>query len=462
MNGNTRDNRETLPLETLPLVPFEEYMLIDDRAAYPMNFFFRLNFSGRFDRDKLNAALQEVVPRHPLLCARVREDKRKRLQWASIEGDEPAVQWVAPTETTADVNGYPHCPGIDLRRRSGLKVRGLPGEQSDDLLLQFHHSCCDGVGAFQLIEELLVAYALACGNAPPRASLQPLDEQLLRRRGDFHLTPLKFLRMLPAQASGLLGALQFLMHRPQPIIPHEPPRADAPPSEAYPSALTSCLNEAESAEFRSTAERFGVSKNDLLLKDLFRSLENWRSQDGFSTEGEWLRLSVPMNLRAESDHRMPAANVVSMVFLDRKGEDIVDGGRFLSGIHEEMQLIKRRRLGLTFIFSLKAFRFLPGGLRRYVQTDRCTATSVITNLGSPLQEIPLNRDEGRIVVGNTVLEGMELLAPLRPYTIAAFAAFTYAKKLCVTLHYDPRYLDNRQAADLLETYMGCLRESIGH
>jgi len=458
MNGNEPDRQmNVLPraLPSLPLVSFEEYMLVDDCPAYPMNFFARLKFSGRFDREKLNEALGVAVSRHPLLHRRVEEDKRGRLQWVAAEEDMPAVEWIDVNEADA----YPRCRGLDLSRRTGLHVRGLAGEESEDLLLQFHHSCCDGMGAFQFIEDLLVLYAMACGNAPEEVSPRPLDEWLLRGRGRFHLSPLKFLRMLPDQAVGLLGARQFLMRRPIPVVPHEPPERDETPGEAYPSTCTSCLTEDETAKLRAAAKRLGKTVNDLLLGDLFLAMNDWRKPEGFSDEDGWLRLSVPMNLRAEADRHMPAANVVSMVFLDRKGEDFADAGRLLDGISEEMQLIKRRRLGFTFVLSLAASRFLPGGLRRQVKTDRCTATAVITNLGSPAEHMPLTDDRGRIIVGDMVLESMELLAPLRPYTIAAFAAFTYAGKLCVTLHHDARYMDKSQATGLLDTYMQFLRAS---
>ena len=47
-----------MALFPLPLVPFEHYMLADDRADYPMTFFMRLHFRGRFDRGRLDNALR--------------------------------------------------------------------------------------------------------------------------------------------------------------------------------------------------------------------------------------------------------------------------------------------------------------------------------------------------------------------------------------------------------------------
>jgi hypothetical protein len=61
------------------------------------------------------------------------------------------------------------------------------------------------------------------------------------------------------------------------------------------------------------------------------------------------------------------------------------------------------------------------------------------------------------VAGNVVLEGMDAVAPNRPYTCASFAAHIYAGRLAITLHYDPRPLTAPQAADLLETFLKRLR-----
>ena len=453
MDGNDNNPATIFPL---PLVPFEEYMFADDRPAYPMNFFARFRFSGRFDRDALDGALQTVVARHPLLGAQLQEDKRGRWCWVGASGGPPRAQWLdAPP-----AGGYPHCSAIDLRQETGLRLFGLAGEDSDDLLFQFHHSCCDGLSALQLIEEVLVAYALALGTAPRRAALRPLQTRRLLGRGSFHLTLWRLLRMLPAQATGLLGARQFLMRRPVPVIPHQAGDPDGPVSEAYPAALTRQLDEDQSAALRTAARRRRASVNDLLARDLFLALASWRTKHQWAAPDEWLRLSVPMNLRTVPDRHMPAANVVSMVFLDRRDRDFADGDALLAGIHDEMRLIIRRQLGLTLHLSLLAFRWLPGGLQRQIRADRCTASCVFTNLGTAMGRTPLSRQNGQIVAGNVTLAGMDLLAPIRPLTAAAMAVFTYARRACFTLHYDGRVMMPDQAADLLDTYVQQVQESI--
>ena len=58
-------------LFSLPLIPFERYMLVDDRPGYPMSFVFVVELAGTPDRTALEAAFQAALARHPLLSARL-------------------------------------------------------------------------------------------------------------------------------------------------------------------------------------------------------------------------------------------------------------------------------------------------------------------------------------------------------------------------------------------------------
>ena len=86
---------------------------------------------------------------------------------------------------------------------------------------------------------------------------------------------------------------------------------------------------------------------------------------------------------------MPAANVMSVIFLDRRGKDFEDPDKLLVGIHDEMKLIKRYELGLTFVLSLRFLSKIPGGLRNATSASKCQASCLLTNLGIMLHRLPL-------------------------------------------------------------------------
>jgi hypothetical protein len=415
----------------------------------------RLKFSGRLDRSAAEAAFQTAALRHPLLLATIRKGRRGRLEWVAAESGPPRLQW-----HVGSCDGpFPPVRGLDLFAEPGLRGWGIEDGDRGGAVFQIHHACADGVGGLQFIEDFLIAYAEALGGPAPRGGADALDPALLRTRGTFGLTAWKGLRILPAQLTGLLGARQFLMRRPATLLAHEPSPADPLPA-GYPAVLTRRLAAEELRALKLLAVRDGVTLNERLIRDLFIAVNDFQTRHQPAVEAGWLRFSVPVNLREAKDRRLPAANVVSMVFLDRQREQIADPGRLLASVHDELELIRRRRLGLTFIWSLYLLRALPGGLRGMTAGDRCAATCVVSNLGTLLRRTPLPHQEGRVVAGNVVLEEMELLAPLRPGTAAAFLVFGYAHALYVTMHYDPRRLTAEQAGDLLDTFERQVRRAI--
>ncbi len=77
-----------------------------------------------------------------------------------------------------------------------------------------------------------------------------------------------------------------------------------------------------------------------------------------------------------------------------------------------------------------------------------------------MAHVPLPRQDDCIVAGNVTLEDADFIAPLRPYSCVTVVVALYARKLSVTLHYDPRPLSYEQATDLLETYVRRIHASI--
>ena len=175
--------------------------------------------------------------------------------------------------------------------------------------------------------------------------------------------------------------------------------------------------------------------------------------------GEWISFAVPMNLRQGDDSRMPAANVVSMVFLQYTPAQIADPARLLRGIHAEMDLILRRQLGLTFVLSLSVVRALPGGLAGRANQRRCEATCVVSNLGRAMADSPLPRRDEKIVAGNVVLDGIDFFAPVRHGTAVTVGLVHYAGGLQICMQYDRRSISEVQAEDLLATYLRTIRTS---
>ena len=196
----------------LPLVAFEEYMLWDDRPKFPMSIIARFRFAGQLDRRATAEALATVVARHPLLRAKIRQTPAGRLEWTAAEDGPPAIAWI---DGPAD-DRLPLMQPIDLFSGPGLRVWAAADAPRGWLVLQVHHAACDGKAVMQVAGDFLQGYARAVDPEHASIDASPCDAAVLRGRGTFGLTALKYLRILPGQLIGLLGVRQFLMRQPVP------------------------------------------------------------------------------------------------------------------------------------------------------------------------------------------------------------------------------------------------------
>jgi hypothetical protein len=312
----------------------------------------------------------------------------------------------------------------------------------------------------QVAEDFLRSYALAVDRSSARVDPAPRDAEALEGRGTFGLTALKYLRMLPAQLMGLSRVWMFFMQRPVPILKRiATVRSELP--AGFPEVKVARLEAEELQELSAVVAEAGVTLNDLLLRDFFVAIDDFRTRHQATTPGEWIRVSVPINLRQGDHCRMSAANLVSMVFLDRTGQQIADSVDLLRSIHKEMGSIRRRQLGLIFIQALWIVRSLPGGLAKWVNRNGCETTCVLSNLGRAMADSSLPRSsEKKIVAGNVVLDGIDFFTPIRDGTSVAMALIYYAGGLQLCMQYDSRHITNVQADDLMATYLRRIRTSL--
>ena len=150
-----------MPNSPLPrqLAAFEEYVLRDDRPAYPMGIIARLRFTGRLDSRAGAVAFQQVIARHPLLRAKDSENSSRTFA-VGCRGRRP----VLPSNSGTWHEGTPpdHLPSlrpIDLFTEPGLRAWATTGTHSSSLLLKFIMLACDGKAVLQLADDFLRCYA---------------------------------------------------------------------------------------------------------------------------------------------------------------------------------------------------------------------------------------------------------------------------------------------------------------
>lgn len=433
----------------------EEYFLRDDRPDYPMTGVCRLRFSGFFDHGHFHAALASVAERHPLVRATVEQKRFGTPRWMVTPGRFPAVYWdVAATET-----GFPPLPFIDLEREIGARFHVVRRETGHDLIAQIHHCCSDAQGLVTLLEDLMTEYAQRRGSIEIGAPPRKLEPERLLRRGSPMLTGWGFLKMIHKQVVGLRGILRFIRYSPVPLAVRER-GADAPVhGNPLPNPLTFEFNQSETRAIFAEARKASVNVGDILVRDLFLTIFDWRRNHSQGNDADCLRISIPISLRGAADLRMPMANSFSMIFLDRQANLFPNPHLLLKSIHEQMRIIKENQLQYTFLLSVALARKLPGGLSTYTSKDICHASSCFSNIGTVFAGTMLPRREGRLVICDMELESMDFVLPLRPHMHAAMCSHIYGGCLRVLINYDPRHISKDDARDLLEGFIGRIRRT---
>jgi NRPS condensation-like uncharacterized protein len=430
----------------LKVTPFEEYMLVDDQPAYPMSCFFMIKLRGRFSVSVFESALQQTLKNHPLLTSSATESNG-RFYWQNT-GKIPEVHRLPLDENRS----FPVAQGIDLFREPSLKVtlcnaNTHPAEVDLDgqtnIIFEVHHSASDAAGIARFIEDILCHYAQQKGFVDVQR--EAVGPELLIRRGKFAAN----WQTLPRQLWGLTRAWMFLMNRVSPLTP-KPPLDNRQPATDYPAILCKDLSVTETQNMVQKAKQLGITINDLFLCETFLAMKKWQEQNQMSVKSN-LRIAVPTNLRTSADDRMPAANIVSMVFLDRKPKNIQGVPPFYQGVHREMQHIKRCDLGWAFIFGLTVCRRILGSLRKMTGQNRCWTTATVTNLGRLFGDVPLPRREGCVQIDNSLeLIGVETSPPVRSSTALGIGVMTYDDCMTINLHYDSNVLTRSDAQSILD------------
>ncbi len=443
----------------LPATSIEKYHLIDDRPSNPNVIGGNLTFSGQIDWEVANLAAEQTLRRHPLLCAHLERGRFGRWYWVADEKSFERVTW-----EMAEPGARIESPQVVDPRQRPLRL--IVWKKGDQTVVGFrlHHAAVDGLAAFQALTDWLIAYH-RIQTQSDRPKLRQLDPGRLRARNHLRLLSRKFLFKLWIQPIAMLGASKFIFRKVENIadFPGEPNR---PADEEF-QLITRELSGEALDNLQRQAEAARATVNELLIRSVFLGLHQFRRQSGKHTPGEWLRLMIPINIRDYSDRRLPAANRASIVQLDRTDRDFADPEGLIWTFNYELGNIRKWNLEKTFLLLVRCMSLFPGLLRRSARKQVCRATSVLTNLGAPMDRVKLPRNQGKIVAGNLTLDDFDLIVPLRPLTPVGFAALRYAGVQRLGMHFDPRQISRENANQLIdfvdqELHRGCDARPRGH
>ncbi len=428
-------------------------MYADDRPEQPMTFWLRATATGTVEKSRLESALHKALGRQPLLSARINGDPNDRtdqLAWELGGATLPFVHFGHEGEPFPFPGDQ---VGIDLRREQALRVFVRQHAKHVVLSCQFHHAAVDAIAAARFLDDVLSLYD---DPATLDTHLTPLHSEQIVTRGSFQLTPADRRRRA---LKDLARAFLFFRKFPKELVTRR--GAKAFDDECYPAAVTRLVPPNELVALKNGAGKARATLNDVMLRDLFLTVDDWNRAHG---KRELVRLAMAINMRRGTDEQIPAANVVSMCFLDRAPSELEDSTRLLRGIVRETSHIKKNFMGHALIMVAGLVGRFKGGMRALMTPRlawRCSATAVLSNLGEPLQGSRLQRNaRGEILAGGLTLTQVELLSPVRPGTALAVGVVTYAGCTSLTFHYDHTRIDAAEAEALAGSFHGRLKTSM--
>lgn len=430
-------------MRRLPLSLFEQYLFYEDRPGYPSRTTGEFRFAGTVDREAFERAVAVAAKLHPLATAQVTKGRFGRLYWRFANVPRIPVYWHDEDRSVF----RPRLRALDISRETGWEMHVTVDASGWTLLTQQSHVICDGAGALKLVHDALRAYEGQLTAAD--VSTGELVARLARRTR-FGLTLGRRLRLVPMQIAGIAYAIGLSRRRIAALIPSAVDRRFEPLVEGSPHVVSRILDGDSFTRYRQGARTEGVSINDLCIARLQTAVGRFREELGVGESTDWIRISVPVNLRSKSDANLSACNVISLVPIDRAAKGLLKRERLLRRAKEDMDLVKRDWLGLVFLKLLGLHRLLPGGIRRMSHKDICRSTLVLSNVGHLMTHSPLIGKDRKLHVKGATLESIRSTAPIRPHLQASLLVSIYAGTLQLDLHYDARALTESQAERLLE------------
>lgn len=444
------------------LTPIEEYFLLDDCPAYPMTVLVRLRLTGRLNRPAFETAVNQVVDRHRLLRAKIHVVGETR-RWVECTDWQPHVEWDVDCGEAA----WPNAKYIDVSQEPGTRFSVVTRDEYDEVVIQAHHCCTDGLGLCRLTEDLLIAYANAYRDlhahvpgSQPHAT-RKVNSRRFSKRGMPGMPRWMFSMMLHRSWARFQHCMVILKNSCSQLLPDQAPRPRDRDPVDYPAVRVIRFDRDQTKKIVCAAKSQQVTVNSVLLRDLFLAIRDWRGELGVNQKEDTLRFCVPVNLRTQRDVDLTVANSISLLFLDRNEEQMECESSLLESIQDELHNQARQDFRISFVTMLGVGRHLPGGLKKFLAKRRCWSTCIFSSLGVLFRDVVLPTEDDCLVAGNVRMDQWDLVPPMRDDLGLTICPYTYAGRMSVVFNYDPTRVNGDQLAMMLRTYLSRLEESTG-
>lgn len=436
----------------LPLTPIEKYFLWDDRPEQPLSMFFHLTFGPSLDINILERCIAKVVERHPLLRATI-TGSDDQLCWTLSEkpfrfsslNDEPPI-----------VNGK--IRPFNLRTEVGCRFWCETTPENHRIIVQVHHSVCDGVACRSVCIDILNLYASSTGSeAEISDERSPFYERFryaeLCNRFDFeHLgTPKRRL----STWQRIKNAWYFHFQPPTSLArvrSDEQNRLEK--AESHDPFCYLWLDRDLSQRIFQTCQQSETKVNELAIALLFRTCLQWNRKHGDTRRNARLRILMPFDLRGRKDIRMPAANRLAFSFLGRNYSQCDDLSELIRSIKAELLDARETHLYLDLLNGIQLGCRWPWLMKWALRQHHSMATAVITytgDLSRGMSKLFPEVNEQR-TVGNSTLSSTIGAPPPRRNTNISMAVCINWGRICFSAMWNRSVFTEQDCREFLDLY----------
>ncbi len=457
----------------LALARMERFMIWDDSPRYPKRFRIGMQFEGEIDGPRLRRAVEVAIRRHAMLLAKPDHAIRPK-HWVLGEFASFQFAWGRGNFENAP-EGFEKC-WKKPDQFAALRIWGCNEVGQANLVLDFHHANCDGLGARVFLRDLMLAYDHLTAQSSRPATVEGLQDAS-ELDGDCEgpdwprLEPKDlvdrdcFYRPQPDENSRpttiwekLLHAYRFHVLGPVAMfgVTGEK-RIKTPRSVSVVSYHHRTLSQVVSTQILEACDRRGERFNEVAIALLMQTIADWNVRHGRSKPKHRLRILVPTDLRTLRDKTLPAANRFSFAFVGAHLWETADWTTVHGLTHKHMEIIRSLRLGVDFVDILGLLQSIPFISRIARLTLRIPlpmATAILTNLGDVTRRHRkrYTHQDGCPVVGGLVLKSIVGVPPLRPKTALGVGLSFAAGKLTIGAALDVSCL-GRETAMVLDSYI---------
>lgn len=434
----------------LPLTPLEKFFFWDDRREQPYTFFCDLRFESLVDVEIFEQCVAGVIDRNPLLRANV-VGADENLSW---QLSDQRIELLDMQTAPPIVDGM--IRPIDLRTEVGCRFWCEATEECSRVLVQMHHSACDGIACRGVLIDILHTYALATGNES--AGLQ--ETSMLYDRFKYSQLHDRFEYELGKPKRELTtwervkNAWYFHM---QPPTPLRNPRIGVKPDAQLrlDNPICNLFMDREFSQrilLACQSKEYGV--NELAIGILFQTCFRWNRRYGDKRRKGRLRILMPYDLRQRTDIRMPATNRLSLAFLGRDYSQCENLSELIASLQAELKDVKDTQLYMDLLNGLKLGCKWPRLVKWVLKQNASMATAVITYTGDISRGMSkLFPEENELrKIGSASLTSIMAAPPARRNTNISMAICINWGRICISAAWNRAVFSEEDCREFLELY----------